>query len=263
MFGVVIIDDEYVIREGIRKTIDWDTLGCEIVGEAEDGEEGLEIIRHKKPDIIITDIRMPGIDGLDMIKKIKDLKDDCRIIIITGFRDFAYAQEAVHLGAFRFLLKPTKNSELMEAVNEAKYEIQKDREEKEYYGHLEKQIKQYYGISDNSNYEGQENEYQSLYISKAIEYMQENYHKNLTLQEVADHLYVSTWHLSKLFKKYTGSNFVDVLNSIRLGEAKKLLKDPRYRVYEVANAVGFTDVAYFSRLFKKNIGLTPGEYKNK
>jgi len=84
----VVIDDEYIVREGLKRTIDWESIGCQVIGEAEDGDEGLKVIETKKPDIVITDIRMPGKDGLEMISCMKELKRDCKIIIKTGFRDF-------------------------------------------------------------------------------------------------------------------------------------------------------------------------------
>lgn len=266
MFSIVVIDDEYIVREGLKRTIDWESLECQVIGEAEDGDEGLKVIETKKPDIVITDIRMPGKDGLEMISCMKELKNDCKIIIITGFRDFSYAQQAVKLGAFRFLLKPTKNIELIDAVNSAIEEIKEERKQQKYYRDLERQVRESYGLKSGTTEESregsEEEKYQNIYLVNAIEYMKANYHKNPTLQDVADHLYVSTWHLSKLFSKHMGLGFTDVLNNIRIEEAKEMLMDPRNKVYEVAQSVGFKDVAYFNKIFKKHTGLTPGSYKH-
>lgn len=145
MIKVVIIDDEEIIREGLRKIIDWNSMNCEIIGEAEDGEDGIELINSLQPDIIITDIRMSSKSGLEMISEIKSIKEDCRIIILTGFRDFEYAQEAIKLGAFRYLLKPSKVDEITQAVKDAIKEIKKVKERKEQYKLLVKRANEIQG----------------------------------------------------------------------------------------------------------------------
>lgn len=100
-------------------------------------------------------------------------------------------------------------------------------------------------------------------MSKALEYMKANYSRDLSLKTVADELYISTWYLSKLLKKKTGDNFINILNEIRVEKAKKLILDPKRKIYEVAGEVGFTDIPYFTKIFKKITGYTPMEYKNK
>jgi YesN/AraC family two-component response regulator len=288
MIKVVIIDDEEIIREGLRKIIDWNSMNCEIVGEAEDGEDGLELINSLQPDIIFTDIRMSSKNGLEMISEIKCLKEDIRIIILTGFRDFEYAQEAIKLGAFRYLLKPSKVDEITLAVKSAIKEIKKVKEKKEHYKLLVKKAneiqgsKKYYlqdfsDPNDNNNAqtnldiinsksngsEISESSKNSKYlVNRALIYLRENYSKNINLKTLSEELYISTWYLSKLLKKETGNNFIDILNNIRVEEAKKLLGDPKYKIYEIAEVVGFSDVTYFYRLFKKLTGMTPMEYKN-
>lgn len=276
MYKVLVIDDEEIIREGLIKTIDWEKLSCRIVGEAEDGDEGLKQIQEKKPDLIITDIRMPGLNGLQMIHKMKMLKHDCKILIITGYREFEYAQEAVRLGAFRFLLKPINTNELINGIDEAISEIKQSRIKETNYHHMKKKVQEYYGIKNSphvsdydakkegiSEVESTSQQGNSSYIvNRALSFMKEHYHEDINLKIVADHLYVSIWHLSKVIKKETGSNFVDILNNIRIEEAKKVLTNPKYKIYEIAEIVGFNDVPYFTKLFKKITGITPVEFKN-
>ncbi|WP_313563266.1 response regulator, partial [Ruminiclostridium cellobioparum] len=125
MYKVMIIDDEETIREGLRSVINWEEHNCSIIGEAEDGDEGVGLITELKPDIIFTDVRMPGLNGLEMVAKIKEINYQCIVIILTGFREFEYAQQAVRLGAFRLLLKPTKTEELLQAIDDAVAELKK------------------------------------------------------------------------------------------------------------------------------------------
>lgn len=248
MYKVLIIDDEIFIREGMRTIIPWEQLNCEVVGEAEDGEEGIEKIMALKPHIVISDIRMPRKNGLDMIAEIKSINQNVQIIILTGFREFEYAQEAIRLGVLRFLLKPSKLDEIKEAIEAATKNIGVLQEEKE---------------MDPQKVQANEGEKPQFLVKQAIDYINKHYNQKLDLQTVADELYVSTWHLCKVIKKQTGTNFVDLLNEVRINNAKKLLLESNMKIYEIAEDVGYTDTAYFSKIFKKITEATPNEFRNK
>ncbi len=125
MIKVLIIDDEPIIREGLRRTIDWDRLQCSIAGEAENGVEAVEKINSLQPDIVITDIMMPGLSGLELTKFIKDYHPHIKIIFLTGYNNFSFAQQAIKLGAFDFVLKPTNTDELEAIISKAGNEIAK------------------------------------------------------------------------------------------------------------------------------------------
>ncbi|HEY8350672.1 MAG TPA: response regulator transcription factor [Clostridia bacterium] len=537
MYKVLIVDDEPIIRKGLRNIINWKNFGCEVVAEAADGLDGLELIREHKPDIIITDIKMPETDGLSMIRQIKKDVPDSKIIILTGHRDFDYVHEALKLGVTDFLLKPSRIEELTSAISRAVKElkfqnqrseeldklsqlfmqnisvlrekllydiiyeintnrddikeklelfqtrqgnflmllVQNDAEESDgsdisqYDRHLyqfgiintfieifsdkfdvlhvtldtvgiafivmpregvedelaetinkkctylqeiinncfgftvtiaissegsdftelpqkfgecraalehkfylgnnsiiyhsdvntffryddhsmleklekallegiksgnetavEGRLKDIYSYIRNidpsqkefiknfywntitsinnirlslmSSEDGRKVEYTELsglygliekcsnadelhtlleesarsvvskvnnynnksiklILRKAVEYLQTHYHEPITLNEVAEHTFVSTYYISRMFKKEMGKNFVDYLNELRIEKAKELLKDVRYKTYEVAEKVGIPDAHYFSRLFKKYVGMTPTEYR--
>lgn len=250
MYKVVIVDDEEFIIEGLVNYIQWNDYNCQVVGTAVDGKMGLEVISRECPDIVITDIRMPNIDGLTMVANIKQMFPGIQVTVITGFRDFDYAQRAIKLGVTRLVLKPTKMEELIEALeamtaNLAAQEKAREDEETE-------------SITD----EQQGEQSNSFIVSNAIAYIEKNFASKLTLQEVAEQTYVSQWHLSKLLKKHTNQSFYDVLNKARIGEAKKLLHDPSLKIHDVAERVGFADVTHFSKIFKKLEEQTPNEYRN-
>ncbi len=537
MYKVLIIDDEPIIRKGLRNIINWKNFGCEVVGEATDGLDGSELIKKFLPDIIITDIKMPEADGLTMLKEIKEDVPHSKIIILTGHRDFEYVHEALKIGVIDFLLKPSKIEELTSAISRAVKELKFQKERSEEFEKLNQmfrqnisvlrekllydviyeintnqddikeklnlfnikqgnfcmllvqndseeendsgEISQYdrhlyqFGIINTFNevftdkfevmhvtlnnigiaflimprnedadmseaidkkctylqeiicncfgftvtiavsssggqltelpqkfnecrealehkfymgnnsiifhgdvntffkYEdhsmleklqkaliegvksGNEasvkerlqdifsyvknidpakkdyiknfywntitsinnirislmtgesdkkleyNELSGLYgliekctnadelnalldesarsvaskvnnynnksiklvLRNAVEYMHEHYHEPVTLNEVAEHAFVSTYYISRMFKKEMGKNFVDYLNELRMEKAKEMLKDVRYKTYEVAEKVGIPDAHYFSRLFKKYVGVTPTEYR--
>lgn len=252
MYKVVIIDDEPIIVEGLSRVIKWEEYGCSLVGTAYDGNEGVDVIREQNPDIIFTDIAMPGMDGLKMIAAIKVEHPDAMIAILTGYRDFDYAQTAIRLGVSRFLLKPSNLTELEEAVQFMVAELKKKHPAEEENAAVESGAE-----SDSEGTAG------SFIVKNAVEYMEEHYAEKVTLSELADKMYVSQWHLSKLLNKHTKKSFSELLNEIRVKEAKQLLKDPSLRVGDVAEMVGFLDIAHFSRVFKKCTGMSANEYRNK
>ena len=241
MYRVVLIDDEKRIIEGLRKVVRWQGFGCQVVGDAGDAVSGAAVIRETKPHILFTDIRMPGDDGLTMLAGLHSEFPDMQVVVLTGYRDFNYAQEAIRLGVTRFLLKPSKLDEIHDALRAATERLS----------------------AQTPAEENRENRYaQSHIVNHAIAYMEAHYAEKLTLQEVADSCYVSQWHLSKLLNKQTDGTFYDTLNEIRIREAKRLLSDPKLRVGDIGALVGYQDSAHFARVFKKLIGMSANEYRN-
>ena len=243
MYHVVIVDDEPIIVEGISKLVPWEKYGCRVVACAYNGKEGLETIRENSPDIVFTDISMPGMDGLKMIAALKSEFPQMQISILTGYRDFDYCQEALRLGVCRFLLKPSKLEEIEEALRVMADALKKNNVEPK----------------EESN---EENSAGCFIVKNALAYMEENYAQKLTLGLVAEKTYVSQWHLSKLLNKHEGRNFSEILNQIRVEHAKELLNEMQLRIADISEMVGFTDVAHFSRVFKKLEGLSANEYRN-
>ncbi len=263
MYKVAIIDDEPIIVEGLNRSVNWEKARCEVIGTAYSGEEGLALIRSQKPDIVFSDIRMPYMDGLTMIAAIKSEFPEMQIVILTGYRDFEYAQRAISLGVSRFLLKPSKMDEIMEALDAVakKLDVESDRRRQE--------ERMFSAISDSPGEEKTEEEEtvadsaaSSYIVKNAVAYIEEHYQEKLKLSDVADQVYVSQWHLSKLMNRYQGQNFSEILNGIRINKAKELLKDPSLRIGDIADEVGFLDMAHFSRVFKKLVGISANEYRN-
>lgn len=244
MYRVVLIDDEARIVEGLRKVIKWEDYHCQVAATAGSGEEGAEIIRQVRPHILFTDIRMPGQNGLNMVAGLRSEFPDMEVIILTGYRDFAYAQQAIRLGVARFLLKPSKMDEIREALQyvTAKLDSQKAPQEE--------------AETEQSQHAG------SFLVNQALAYMEKNYQQKLTLQEVADCCFVSQWHLSKLLNRYAEKSFYDILNAIRINKAKELLQNPKLKIGEISEMVGYADTAHFARTFKKVVGMSANEYRN-
>lgn len=271
MYKVVIIDDEPLIVEGLSRSVPWQKWDCKVVGLAYDGAEGLEVIRKEHPAIVFSDISMPKMDGLRMIAALKSEFPYMQITILTGYREFEYAQEAVNLGVTKFLLKPSKMDELFDAIETMTQKLKQlpikdwdniqefsDEIVTEAAGEISTEIE-----ADLSSMNEVSNEAGSFVVNKALEYINEHYKEKLHLVDVADYVYVSQWHLSKLLNKHTGQNFSEALNKARIAKAKELLKDPALRIYDIAEEVGFQDLAHFSRVFKKMEGISANEYRNR
>lgn len=255
MYQAAIIDDEPVIVRGIEKVIPWSDYDCEVVATANDGIEGLKVMAEFQPDMVITDIAMPGMDGLKMIAAIRSEYPDTVISILTGYRDFDFAQQAIRLGVTRFLLKPSNMDELKEALTAMKAILDRRK--------AQSAVEPADSAAVNEAEQEQPNEAGSLIVRTATEYMEKHYISKMSLGEVAEQCYVSQWHLSKLLHKHLNLSFSDILNKIRINEAKKLLKNPGLRIGDVAEMVGFMDMAHFSRVFKKQEGVSANEYRNR
>lgn len=269
MYKVIIIDDEPVIVQGLTRSIRWEKYRCEVVGTASSGEEGLILFEQVHPDIVFSDIRMPHMDGLSMIASLKSQYPDTEISILTGFQDFEYARQAIRLGVTRFLVKPSKMDELQEAVETMVQNLQTKgipagNKEAEATENVKKKVA-HAGTAHSEHPEADDSEAaeaSSFLVNNALKYMEEHYREKLKLQDVADQVYVSQWHLSKLLNRYKEQSFSDILNNIRIEKAKELLKDPSLRIGDIADMVGFLDMAHFSRVFKRQTGLSANEYRN-
>ena len=126
MYRVIIADDEPVIRRGLRETIEWDALGLEVAGEAADGAEALKLVREIRPEILITDIRMPEMDGIQLIREVRELDMNVKITILSGYSDYDYLKAAIRLGVDNYLLKPIDNDELIANLRNTVSEIEKE-----------------------------------------------------------------------------------------------------------------------------------------
>jgi YesN/AraC family two-component response regulator len=249
MYKVIIIDDEPIIVEGLSRTIPWEQYGCQVVATAYDGMEGTDLIKKIRPHIVISDIAMPGLDGLSMVAGLKSEFQDLEISILTGYRVFDYAQRAINLGVTRFLMKPSNMEEIKEAIVTMVHNLKAKNIKPE-------------DVPKDTQGEKHDNPASSFIVKNAIQYIERNYAHKLTLNDVAEKTYVSQWHLSKLLNQHLGQNFSEILNDVRIKEAKKLLKDPSLRICEVSERVGYIDIAHFSRIFKRVTGIPASEYRN-
>ncbi len=245
MLKILVVEDEEMIRKGITLAVDWASLNCMVVGEAANGEEALEAVERYRPTLIITDLKMPRMDGLQMLEALRARGDNVWVIILTAYDSFAYAQSAIKLGAVDFLLKPFHDGELEAAVaNLRRRACCGQQQEQAPIPGLKKGDK-------------------SRYVLEAMNYIGEHYGKqNLSVEAIAGSLAISEGHLSHLFKKETDYTLLNYLTRYRVHKAMELLRDLRMKVYEVAELVGYRDITYFSATFKKVAGMAPSEFRD-
>ena len=242
MLKVVVVEDEELVRKGIVLTVDWAGAGCAVVGEAANGEEGLEVIRRYRPDLIVTDIRMPKLDGIEMLRRLREEGNRAHVVFLTAYSDFSYAQSALKLGAADYLLKPFHDGELEETIARIRSRAQAAAPAAPAAPVLP---------------EGQGPE-KSKYVREALTYLSEHYNDpDISVSSVARSLGVSDGHLSHVFKKETSYTLSAYLTNYRMHKATELLRDCRVKVYEVAESVGYRDITYFSSAFKKKRGDVP------
>ena len=245
MLKVLVVEDEEMIRRGIVLTVDWAALDCVVVGEAANGLEALEAVERLRPSLIITDLKMPQMDGLEMLRRLRELGNNVYVIILTAYDSFTYAQSALRLGAVDFLVKPFRDGDLEQAVTALRRRMESDSGEA--------------ALALPELRKGDK----SKYVLEAMDFIGRNYSdSSISIGLIAQHLGISEGHLSHLFKKETDYTLLNYLTRYRIHKAMGLLKDCRVKVYEVAEQVGYRDITYFSATFKKLVGVSPSEYQD-
>lgn len=239
MKKILLIDDEALLLDYTKDLINWGDIGCSVVGTAKDGGEGLRAMRELAPDIVITDIVMPGMSGLEMVEKASSFFGG-KFIIISGYQEFEYARKAIHFGAVDYLLKPFTAAQLREAVLKCTGEAQDEAPSYEtLYGSAVSRL--LYAIDDHLS------------------------DPELTLSWLCENeLFMNETYMGRLMQKRTGMKFSAWVTQCRLRQACRLLENDRdVPVAEVAARVGFSSVKYFIDVFRKHKGISPGQYRNR
>lgn len=239
MFKIMIVDDEILERQALKMIINNSQCG-KVIAEACNGREAIELDRKFNPDLIIMDVKMPGIDGIKASQIIKEQNSNKIIIMITAYDDFELVHKALVLGVDDYILKPIKPDNLINILNNffVNFKINKE-------------------VCDPKVL----NEDKEIPIKAAIEYIHNNFSKNITLEKTASICNLSPCYFSKMFKKQVGVTFISYVNDIKINKAKEILENQDIPVLNVALDLGFEDCGYFIRVFKKSQGVTPKKYR--
>lgn len=239
MWKVMAADDESYIREALQKLISWEKMDCTLCSVSNNGQELIDQMEAGHPDIIITDIRMPVLDGLDVCRYVYETCPETQVILLSAYSEFEYAKKAIKYSACEYVLKVSVLEELPKAVEKAIRELEK------YHRELERGGKEGTG---------------TLYLEME-RYIEQNFRSKVTLDEVAENLHANRSYLSRLYKSKTGINLFEAILNKRIEAAKGYLLNTDMKAYEISDMVGFEDAGYFSRVFKKQVGVSPKEYK--
>jgi len=251
MIRVLIADDERLEREALADLVVRRFEHEAVIQTAENGRRAADTAILWEADLILMDIEMPGINGLDAARDVLEQRPECKVIFVTAYSLFQYAHEAMHLGACDYLLKPVDPDEAEAAIRRAIRQIEAGRKLAELAPVAPEPA------ADTAEAEDRN----ALVMAHVRRYMEDNYMFDLSLGSVSEILHISPAYLSAQFKKYQKMNFLDCLTELRINAAKQLLTDPLRSAAEVASMVGYEDASYFARAFKKRTGMTPTQYR--
>lgn len=261
MIRLLIADDEKLEREALAELVQRRFEREVVLEVAENGRKAADTAVLWSADLILMDIEMPGMSGLDAARAVLAQRPSCRVIFVTAYSLFQYAHEAVHLGACDYLLKPVDPDELEASVRRAMRQIETERKLEELAAARPQPEQTETEDEAEDAPEESENSQTALVMAHVRRYLEDNYMFDLSLDSVGEILHISPAYLSAQFKKYQKMNFLDCLTELRINAAKELLADPFRSSAEVASMVGYEDASYFARAFKKRTGMTPTQYR--
>ena len=236
--NVLLVDDEIMIREGFKRLFDWEAHDCQVVGEAADGMEALAQIDTLCPDIVIMDINIPIMNGLKVIQLSRIKHPQIAFVIVSGYDDFSYCQQALRMQITDYILKPVNYEEFGTCIDNLKISLFKQR------------------ITTAEEPKEQE----ERAIIGITRYVQEHLAEEVSLSVLAEEFHLNPQYISQLFKNEIGVGFLAYLTNIRMEKAKKLLLST-FSVAEVAEQSGYGDYRVFTKSFKKTEGITPSQYR--
>ena len=245
-YKIVIAEDEELQLNSLVKKVEKFCPGFTVVGTAQTGSQAYKLICEKAPDILISDIRMPVMTGIELMEKARIMFPELTFIIISGFSEFEYARSAIRLQVSDYLLKPVETEELQKALNKIRLKLQERAQE---------ESAAFNGDSENKTAE--------QVAFAVIEYLQHHYNEEVNLNQIASALHYSPSYLTKIFVQQYNTTPSKYMISLRMQKAQQLLAhNPELSVRQIGETVGYPEQGYFSRIFKKYVGVSPLEYRS-
>lgn len=262
-YKVLLADDEQIERMALAKRLHKHFGDSLVIWQAADGNEAVRLCFKERCQIVIMDISMPELNGVEAAEQIRRLDEDCEIIFLTAYDEFSYAKRAIAIHALDYLLKPCEEEELTAVMEEAVGRIQK-REQFEKL-HMEQEMPGETGAEmpePDLEEEPDEPDRLGQAAEKIRRYIRKNYMKDISMQDAARMMNYSDAYFCKLFKQCFDQNFTAYLARFRINEARRLLQDKNASVREVSMLVGYYDANYFAKVFKRIAGMNPSEYRD-
>lgn len=240
-YHVLLVDDEHFLRQSLRRRFEETADDFRIIAEASNGEEALRALEDHDIQVVITDIRMPVMDGLELAMKIREKHSGILTVILSGYAEFEYARTAIQHGVTDYLLKPVSAEDLAGTLATLRTRLQ------EMYELPDEAAASRLGAKES--------------VHKAIRYMQDHYMEDIDIGTLADSLGFHSAYLTRLFNRYVGETPLKYLTGIRIEEAKKLLRDSSLSIADVGERVGYPDQFHFSKTFRKATGMNPSAFR--
>lgn len=260
MWKVLLVEDEVFVRESVREIIAWEELGFTVSGEAGNGAEALDLIRREAPDLVITDIIMPEMDGVELLRRAREEGCTSRFVMLTCMSEFEYLRQAMEYGASNYILK------LSMSVNSLRETLQKISGELQ---NQEGRSQSAAAAAAPAAEEGPEPAQPPLQqgvtshpeIQKILQYIHAHYPEDITVKSMSQYVMMGENYVSTLFKKKTGESLIHYLHRVRVNQAVQYLLHSDLPVYEIGNRVGFVNDNYFIKIFKRLTAYTPSQYR--
>lgn len=245
VYKVLIVDDEERIRKGMKNLLETVIGGYRVVAEASNGKKALDCLIACHVDVIITDIRMPEMDGMEFIRRVRNQLPKIPIFVLSGYDEYEYMRQALKSNVTDYILKPIDRVEFAQSLSKVNEIIGNKNAEENLDSDKEKSEKD-----------------RRLVIRRVKEIINEKLNKDISLQSLADEVKYSYNHLSSLFKSETGQSFSDYLLQLRLEKAKQLLKETNLKIYEIGAMCGYHNSKYFMSIFRDTVGVTPSQFRD-
>lgn len=234
MYQTLFVDDDRFLVQSMNRILDWQGYGFNDPLAAGNVTEAIRILKSQKVDLLITDIEMPGNTGFDLADYVLENHLDITCCLLTSYARFDYAQKAVKLHTFDYLLKPLQKEELVSLLLKFKSQFETQKTPVEKYSPL---------------------------VEQTIAYVRTNLKESISRETITNELHISEGHISHLFKKETGMSLTEYITNMRINKAKELLKDTNDSIAEICEQIGYNYQAYFTKIFKEKTGMSPMQYR--
>jgi len=252
VYKLLVVDDNTDTRDTLTSCFPWEQVSFEITEQLDNGLDALHYLTNHQVDAVLCDIKMPKMSGIELAREVHERQLPVRMILLSAYRDFEFARQAMSFGVRQYLIKPARYQEILDVFTEMKNELDKEREVQPS-DERPASIRTVF-----ATIQGQDDPI----VRKIVQYVTEHY-RTAKLEHAARIVHMNPTYVSSYFKKTTGINFSEFALATKMEKAAELLSDHSWKAFQVSEMVGYANVKNFIRTFKEYYGQTPGQYRRK